>query len=142
MRNRKNKKVAVVKENRKCQRKNKHLFVFCQYSPKRKILDVQGNPVEIEQNIVRDVGGGGVMIEREKFISPREKILMEIYLPTDEVRNTIISVFAEGEVSWIKKIQKNNCFRGSNKYQIGIKFDDIRDDDKQNIIKYVEKKIT
>lgn len=140
MRDGKRKKVLAVKENRKCQRQNKCLFAFCQYPSKRRMLDAQGNSVEIEENIVRDVGGGGVMIEREKFISSREKILMEIYLPMDEVSNTIVSVFAEGEVSWVKKMQKNKSFRGSNKYQVGIKFNDIREDDKQNIIKYGEKK--
>ena len=140
MRDGKRKKVLAVKENRKCQRQNKCLFAFCQYPFKRRMLDVQGYSVEIEENIVRDVGGGGVMIEREKFISSREKILMEIYRPMDEVSNTIVSVFAEGEVSWVKKMQKNKSFRGSNKYQVGIKFNDIREDDKQNIIKYGEKK--
>jgi hypothetical protein len=141
MRNGKNKKGVDLKENRKCQRRNKYLFAFCQYPSGRRMLDVQGNPVEIEENIVWDAGGGGVMIEREKFISTREKILMEIYFPTDEVNNTIISVFAEGEVSWVKKIQKNNCFKGSNKYRVGIKFNDIIEEDKKNIIKYVKKKI-
>ncbi|MCK4532892.1 PilZ domain-containing protein [bacterium] len=135
MRNGKRKKVVAVKENRKYQRQNKYLFAFCQYPSKRRMLDVEGNPVEIEENILRDVGGGGVMIEREEFISFQEKILMEIYLPTDDVSNTIISVFAEGEVSWVKKTKK----RGENKYQIGIKFNDIREDDKQKIINKLKK---
>ena len=133
------KRSIILRKHEKYKQKDKHFFAFCKYPFKRRILDLKGKPVEIEENIVREIDGEGMVIEREKFISPFEKISMEIDVPIQEEK-VIVSVCAGGEITWVKKIENNNCCRGSNKYQIGIKFNDIRDEDRQNIIKCVKKK--
>ena len=134
----------MTKERRKYPRFKEHFFILCRFVQNRKTLDVRKNPIGVEENIAKNISGGGIMFERENFVSLLNEILIEIYFPLQihKKRKIVASIFTLGEAVWVKKIGKGRCPQGSNKYQIGVGFKDIKTKDRHNIIEYVIKKLS
>ena len=88
--------------------------------------------------VTKNISGGGLMFETEKDISQDTTLDLEIYQPIDCRKSTIFSIPVLARVVWIREIEKNNFEDGENKYRVGIEFSEIKEEDRQKIIKYVE----
>ena len=86
----------------------------------------------------KNIGAGGLMFETERNIIEKDnKLEMEIYQPLKSDKTIVYSMSVLANVIWTKKIEKENFENGENKYQVGVEFLEIREQDRQRIIKYV-----
>lgn len=104
--------------------------IFCQL--------VQGR--ERIESVSRDISGGGLMFEIDRFTPPLATFELEIYQPVDYRKSKIVSIFIFARVVWIKEIEESPKFEGSNKYVVGIEFIEIEEEDRTMIAKYVAEK--
>lgn len=81
---------------------------------------------------------GGLMFKTERNIPQDMRLDIEIYQPRDSRKSMIFSIPVLARVVWIKEIEKDNFEDGENKYRVGIEFGEIKEEDRQKIIKYVE----
>ena len=91
--------------------------------------------------ITCDVSAGGLMFETERYISKKSGLKLEVYQPTDRHKNTLFCIPALARVSWTRKIAKDNCKEGENKYRMGVEFLEIKEEDRARIAKYVQENI-
>lgn len=117
-------------ERRKYPRLKDNVFIFG---------DLTSNPTEEFKAFTEDISAGGLMFETERDIPQDTRLDLEIYQPRDGRKSMIFSIPALARVVWIREIEKNNFEDGENKYRVGIEFSQIKEENKQKIIKYVEK---
>ena len=75
----------------------------------------------------------------ESIVEEGEGLEMEIYQPLKHDKTMVYSMSVLANVIWTKKIEKENFENGENKYQVGVEFLEIREQDRQRIIKYVNR---
>mgnify|MGYP001609091314 CR=1 FL=1 len=97
--------------------------------------DVSG---EYNKGFATNISGGGLMFEAESNILPGSKLRLEIYQPLKHSKTVILAIPSLAKVVWARNIEKENFEQGENKYQIGIEFLKIQEQDREKIIKYVE----
>ena len=117
-------------EKRRFSRLKDNIFIFG---------NLRLNPIEEFKALTKDISAGGLMLETERDISEESELELQIYQPMDSDKRVIFSIPVLGKVKWTTKIEKNNFEDGENKYRVGIEFSEIKEDDRQKIIKYVEK---
>lgn len=96
--------------------------------PVHYLLPKPGKPVEISAS-TRDIGGGGICLESEGPVSLRSPLEIQIKLPTGTHPIAI-----HGKVVWCKKTSSS-----VNKYRVGIAFHGVNEEDRREIIGYIEK---
>ncbi|MDD1778346.1 MAG: PilZ domain-containing protein [Candidatus Helarchaeota archaeon] len=88
----------------------------------------------------KNIGGGGLMFEIEKdVVKAGNELELEIYQPVNPDKTVIYSIPVLAKVIWTNKIEKEHFEIGENKYTVGIGFTVIREQDRQKIIKYMDK---
>lgn len=77
------------------------------------------------------------MFETERDIPAGSELELEIYQPSNSGKKIIFSVYAVAKIVWAKEIEKDSFKDGENKYQIGVEFSEIKEEDKQRIVNFV-----
>lgn len=85
----------------------------------------------------KDISAGGLMFETDRSIPQDEILDIELYQPVDCLKSVIFSISAKVKVIWAGKI-KESSFEGENKYKVGLQFSEIKEEDRQKIVKFVE----
>jgi len=123
-------------ERRTFHRIENNIFIFANLStPTNKLsMAVTG----VFKAFTKNIGAGGLMFETERNIIEKDnKLEMEIYQPLKSDKTIVYSMSVLANVIWTKKIEKEHFENGENKYQVGVEFLEIREQDRQRIIKYV-----
>jgi c-di-GMP-binding flagellar brake protein YcgR len=92
--------------------------------------------------VTRDISGGGLMFEAERNIPAQSELEMEIYQPMSFDKNIIFSIPVLAKVIWAERIEKAVFEKGENRYRIGIKFLEIKEEDRRRIVKHVKANIS
>ena len=90
----------------------------------------------------RDIGGGGLMFETDRDIPVDSELEFEIYQPSGREKEVFFSIHAVAKVAWIKGIAKDSFEEGENRHQVGVEFSDIKEEDRQRIIDFVNQCLT
>jgi c-di-GMP-binding flagellar brake protein YcgR len=85
----------------------------------------------------RDISGGGLMFETDRDIPAGSELELEIYQPSDSGKNIIFSVHVAAKAAWTKEIKKDAFEEGENRYQVGVEFSEIKKEDRQRIVNFV-----
>ena len=84
-----------------------------------------------------NISADGLSFETERNILKGNKLELELYQPVNYYKNMIFCMPVLAEVVWVKKIEKDNFEEGENKYKVGVKFLEIKEEDKGKIAEYV-----
>lgn len=85
----------------------------------------------------RDISGGGLMFETDRDIPAGSELELEIYQPSNSEKKIIFSVHAAAKAAWTKSIEKDVFEEGENRYQVGVEFSEIKEEDRQRIVNFV-----
>lgn len=85
----------------------------------------------------RDISGGGLMFETDRDIPAGSELELEIYQPSGREKEVFFSIHAVAKVAWIKGIAKDTFEEGENRYQVGVEFSEIKEEDRQRIVNFV-----
>ncbi|MBI4655091.1 MAG: PilZ domain-containing protein [Nitrospirae bacterium] len=88
--------------------------------------------------VTKNISAGGLMFETEGKIPVEKELKFEIYQPTKSSKDVIFSLPVLAKVIWTKRTEKDNFEQGENRYMIGAKFIEIKEEDRQRIAKYVD----
>ncbi len=116
-------------ERRKLPRIRDNIFI---------IGDLRSSPGEKFKALTRDISAGGLMFETERDISKDTKVELEICQPMNRDKTMIFCIPVLGKIRRVREIDKDNFEPGENKYKVGVEFSEIKEEDRQKIIKYVE----
>lgn len=95
----------------------------------RKIIETLDRAVD-NINLTKDISGGGIRLIVDETVKVADKLSLEIKLPTDKV------IYCQGRVIWVEKFEIVGR-RHEDRYEAGIEFMDISDDDREEISKLV-----
>ena len=88
---------------------------------------------------VCNISVGGLGFATEINIVPQAKLTLELFQPFDRDKTTIFSISIKAETVWIREIiRKKTCCEGENIYEAGIRFTEIKEEDRRGIEQYVE----
>jgi c-di-GMP-binding flagellar brake protein YcgR len=90
----------------------------------------------------RDISGGGLMFDTDRDIPAGSELELEIYQPSNSGKNIIFSVHAAAKVTWTRGIEKDAFEEGENRYQVGVEFSEIKEEDRQRIVNFVNGSMT
>lgn len=116
-------------EKRRDPRSEENIFTF--YKLKSDNLDKF-------RAITCNISGNGLMFKTERDILKDEIIDLEIYQPFNQCKSIFLSIPVKSKVVWIEKICKNYFHEGENKFKVGMQFEEINEEDRKKIVKYVE----
>lgn len=119
-------------EKRRFSRVKDNIFIFG---------NVMANSAEEFKAFTQDINVGGLMFETERDIPKESKLELEIYQPMDSDKRVIFSIPVLAKVIWTEKREKKNFEQGENRYQIGIEFSEMKDEDRQIVTKYIEREL-
>ena len=77
------------------------------------------------------------MFDTDRDIPAGSELELEIYQPSDSGKNIIFSVHVIAKVTWTKDIEKDAFEEGENRYQVGVEFSEIKEEDRQRIVNFV-----
>lgn len=115
-------------EKRKFPRLKENIFILASYRAE------QENSFKA---FTRDISAGGLMFEIERHIPTGSELELEIYQPVNRFKTVIFSVHAVAKAAWSKRIEKDAFEEGENRYQVGVEFLEIKDEDRQRILNFV-----
>jgi c-di-GMP-binding flagellar brake protein YcgR len=119
-------------ERRRYSRLRDNVFIFG---------NVMTNSGDEFKAFTQNISVGGLMFETERDISQESELELEIYQPMESDKRVIFSIFVRAKVIWAEKRGKGNFEQGENRYRIGIEFSEIKDEDRQIVIKYVARRL-
>ena len=120
-------------ERRRFPRLEDNIFIFSK---------LRLSPIKLFKTITKNISLDGLMFETERNISKGSKVNMEIYQPINRGKTIIFCIPILTKIIWIRRIDKDNFEHGENKYKVGAKFLEIKEVDRKQIGKYVEKNIS
>jgi len=121
----------VGPERRKSQRIESHFFVLYRLEA--------GETFRISKALGQNINVAGLMFEMENDVLAGDILYLEIYIPSDTYGFTIFSIPVQAKVVWVNRKENESEEPGGNKYQIGVEFIEIENEDRSKIIDYVEK---
>ena len=121
----------VGPERRKSQRIESRFFVLHRLEA--------GETFGISKAIGQNMNVAGLMFEMENDVLAGDILYLEIYIPSDVYGFTIFSIPVQAKVVWVNRKENESKEPGGNKYQIGVEFIEIENEDRSKIIDYVEK---
>ena len=89
--------------------------------------------------IGENISGGGLMFKKENSFQAGTVLYLEIYLQSNPTEDTIYSTPTKAKVVWVNRKENVSKELGSNKYQIGLEFIEIKTEDRERIIEYAER---
>ena len=116
--------IQVLKERRKSRRVKTTVFISFQPTGSNKLF----------QAITNNIGKSGLMYCSSCFMPQGSKLTFELYQPLDSKKHTLFSIFANGQVIWIRKIAKTN------EYMVGIQITKIAGESQDRISSYINKR--
>ena len=90
----------------------------------------------------REISGGGLMFETDRDIPAGSELELEIYQPSNSGKRIIFSVHVIAKVAWTRGIEKDAFEEGENRYQVGVEFSEIKEEDRQRIVNFVNGSMT
>lgn len=114
-------------ERRGSPRLNDNIFIFSH-------LD----SIEKFDALTKNINADGLMFEFNRDILPDMKLKMEIYQPTCSCKSRVCSISVLARVAWTRKIEKNCFEEGENQRMVGVEFLEIKEEDRQRIMKYAK----
>lgn len=97
------------------------------------------DPFVMFKTISRNISGQGLMFETDKPLFMGSRLPLEIYQPSVKYKDLIFLVACLAKVIWINRKEGANGLAGDNKYQIGVEFVKMEEEDKDRIIEHVER---
>ena len=79
------------------------------------------------------------MFEAENPVHVGTILYLEMYLQSKPIEDTIYSIPIRAKAVWVNRKENASKEKGINKYQIGLEFNEIRTEDRERIIEYVER---
>ena len=79
------------------------------------------------------------MFEKENSFHAGTVLYLEIYLQSNPTEDTIYSTPNKAKVIWVNRKENASKELGSNKYQIGLEFIEMKTEDRERIIEYAER---
>jgi len=119
---------AQGKEKREFSRIKENIFILAAFKKD------QENQFKV---FTRDISGGGLMFETDLDIPAGSELELEIYQPSDKDKEVFFSIHTVARVAWIKGIEKDSFEEGENRHQVGVEFSEIKEEDRQRIINFV-----
>ena len=89
----------------------------------------------------RNISGGGLVFDSPESIPPETQLEMECDVPVDCERRTRHHMLVGARVGWIREIPEALGDEGSNRYRIGVAFDEIDSQDQVCLDEYVRKRL-
>ena len=117
-------------EKRKFQRLEDNIFI---------LGALKANHADGFKAFTRDISGGGLMFETDRDILAGSELELEIYQPSNGSKKVIFSVYVIAKVTWTKEIEKDAFEEGENRYRVGVEFSEIKEEDRQRIINFVNR---
>jgi len=93
---------------------------------------VEKKPNQKKDSLSKNISMGGILIELSEKLAAPTLLLLEIFLPDDEK-----PVTAQGEVVWVKDIQKTDK-SGRRIFDTGIKFVSMDSQNKDKLDKHIK----
>ncbi len=93
----------------------------------------------VSKAIGENISGGGLMFEKENSFHAGAVLYLEIYLLSNPTEDKIYSTPTKAKVVWLNRKKNVSKEPGSNKYQIGLEFIEIKTEDRERIIEYAER---
>ncbi|MCP4653225.1 MAG: PilZ domain-containing protein [Candidatus Omnitrophica bacterium] len=92
-------------------------------------------PITLVEGITNNLSVGGVSFDTNVEIKKNNVLWLEIYLPSDYRKQILESLYLKARVIW-RKALKNE--KGSNKYRIGLRFENVAKKELKMLTRYVE----
>lgn len=89
----------------------------------------------------RNLSARGLMFDSPESISPGTRLEMEWYAPVDCEKQTRLYMCIGAQVQWTRKIPDAVRYEGSNRYRVGVAFDQIDPRDHACLDEYVKKRL-
>ena len=125
--------ISQYAERRKFQRLEDNIFI---------LGALKANHAAEFKAFTRDISGGGLMFETDSNIPAGSELELEIYQPSDSGKRIIFSVHIIAKVAWTRAIEKDAFEEGENRYQVGVEFSEIKEEDRQRIANFVNGSMT
>ena len=107
------------------------------YARLNTLVDIVYNKrvVSEEENLMlaKNISMGGICIISYEELKPQEALDLEVYLPEDKKPIKVL-----GRVAWIKEFVIGDPLKGK-RYDVGVEFVRISDENREKINKYVFK---
>lgn len=81
------------------------------------------------------------MFETQEAIPPASRLEIELYAPADCQKQTRYYLFVRAQVRWTNEIPEAVGYEGSNRYRVGVAFDQIDPQDQACLDEYVKKRL-
>ena len=120
--------ISQYAERRKFPRLEDNIFILC---------SLKATHAAEFKAFTRDICGGGLMFETDRNIPAGSELELEIYQPSDSGKRIIFSVHVIAKVAWTRGIEKDAFEEGENRYQVGVEFSEIKEEDRQRIVNFV-----
>lgn len=88
--------------------------------------------------IVSNISAGGLELETEVNIPLKNRLPLEILQPVKRDKSMIFSICATAVGVWIREMKNRYHGEGANRYKAGLRFIEIKEGDRQMIVRYVE----
>jgi len=87
------------------------------------------------------MSGGGLMVESPEAIPDETQLEIELYTPMDCKKQTRLYVRIGAQVRWISELSESVGYEGSNRYRLGVAFNEIDPQDQACLDEYVKKRV-
>ena len=87
--------------------------------------------------IASNISAGGLEIETEVNIPLKSRLRLEILQPIKRDKSMIFSICATAVSVCIREMKSGYHGEGANRYKVGIRFIEIKEGDRQMIVRYV-----
>jgi len=125
-------------ERRSFPRIEDNIFIFINFSFPSNNLSITST--RRIKTFTKNIGVGGLMFETEESIDEEgEGLEIEICQPLNPDKTLIYCIPTFSKVIWTEKIAKEHFENGENKFKVGMAFLKIREQDRQKIVKYINK---
>lgn len=90
----------------------------------------------------KNIGGGGLMCESPLPVRRGTWLDIELYAPMDAEKRILRYMRIRGRVRWTRSISGAFRFKGNNRHEIGIAFEQIDPQDRAGLVQYVKQGLT
>ena len=118
-------------ERRRCPRLGEELLIACR----------SRNHVHTAVYFTRNLSGGGLMFESPASVSSDTTLDIECYTPIGCEKQTMQHMRMGAQVRWTREIPEACGYEGSNRYTVGVAFDQIDPADQVCLDEYVKKRL-
>lgn len=92
-------------------------------------------------HFTRNISGGGLMFGSPEPIPMGTQLEIELYAPLDCEKQTMRYMRIGAQVRWVSDMPNAFGYEGSNRYKVGVVFDEIDPQDQARFDEYVKKRL-